>query len=119
MRGEPQSEERHGPDQGHDHPRSDGGTPESRTTEDTEPLPLRWSACWSGRHAACFSAALRVAERDLLFTAISASDGLIGFRVRTRNSAVLPQPHTGRSGGHVQPVAPSASLLLTIRSSSE
>jgi hypothetical protein len=49
----------------------------------------------------------------------SSSDGAIGLRKSSSAFGLLPQTHTGNSGGHVQPSHHFAMVFLTILSSSE
>src|SRR5205814_2919389 len=65
------------------------------------------------------STARNRALRDRGFSDASLADAFTALRVRSRNAAVRPQPHTGRSGGQMHPVASRANDCFTIRSSRE
>src|SRR5205085_980247 len=65
------------------------------------------------------STARNRALRDRGFSDSSLADAFTALRVRSRNAAVRPQPHTGRSGGQMHPVASRANDCFTIRSSRE
>ena len=64
-------------------------------------------------------AARRRPERERGLSATSPGVGLTARRVSSSASGVRPQPHTGMSGGQMQPRARSARKRLTRRSSSE
>ena len=64
-------------------------------------------------------AARRRAEAERGLEAISPAEGTIERRVSSAASGVRPHPHTGRSGGQMQPCARAAMKRLTRRSSSE
>ena len=58
-----------------------------------------------------------LALRALGLRATSSSEATRGFRVLTSSIGTLPQTHTGRSGGQVQPRDISEKTCLTMRSS--
>ena len=66
-----------------------------------------------------FSATRSLALRERGFSASSVSSGKIGFRLTNRTTGFLPQTQTGSVLGHVHPVARSAKVCLTMRSSRE
>ena len=72
-----------------------------------------WSRLFKG------STALSRALRLLGLPSISACDGLTTRRDTSRNVAVWPQSHIGRSGGQMQSVASRRNRFLTILSSRE
>src|SRR4051794_17052455 len=73
----------------------------------------------SGKRPVCLRAARRRADAARGVWAISSGEGVTPPRASSAASALRPQAHTGRSGGHTQPFARSARNRFTRRSSRE